>query len=692
MPPRNARGCANSLTGARGVRRARGARRNLNEGDDHQESVMGGRASAPMGNVGNVGGAPPAMFGGAEFMQGIFTAIEQVVRNIVQTTHMPVRAADSRATIAMKAFLQLRPPTFKGEPDPLMAEDWLEQVTRALDTILVIEEELRVMFASYQLQGDAFQWWKTMEESLAKKWEPFRKAFLDQYFTDIAKEALRVEFINLVQGSMTVAQYEAKFTSLSRFAKAFVSTEEEKAIAQQGQRTQGRVYAITSAAGPLGTIGQYEQQLDTSVVQACLVDEGSVVSVALPQVVCKFLDVFPEDLIELPPHREIEFSIDLMPGTAPILVPPYHFAPAELQELKLGKVIAYGSRQLRTHEQNYPTHDLELAAVIFVLKSWRHYLYGEHFEVFSDHKSLKYLFTQKDLNMRQRRWMEYMEDYDFDLQYHPGKANVVADALSRKSINTFMSISIKPSIISRVIEAQQQDVEAKTICNRISRVHHGGMKMYHGLCRQFWWRRMKKDVALFVSRCLTCQQVKAEHQKLAGLLQPLSVAEWKWEHITMDFISSLPRSPICWTDVGEAALAKTDWVCDTTEKVVLIRKRLLTAQSHQKSYADKRKRHLEFAVGNHVFLTISPKRGLMRFGHSGKLSPRFIGPFEILDHIGAVAYRLTLPLRLANVHNVFHVSMLRKYEPDPSHVLDWGDLTISENITYEERPIRVLDT
>lgn len=98
-----------------------------------------------------------------------------------------------------------------------------------------------------------------------------------------------------------------------------------------------------------------------------------------------------------------------------------------------GRVVAYGSRQLKVHEQNYPTHDLELAAVVFALKIWRHYLYGERFEVFSDHRSLKYMFTQKDLNMRQRRWMKYLGDYDFKLSYHPGKANVVADALSRKS-------------------------------------------------------------------------------------------------------------------------------------------------------------------------------------------------------------------------------------------------------------------
>ena len=108
-----------------------------------------------------------------------------------------------------------------------------------------------------------------------------------------------------------------------------------------------------------------------------------------------------------------------------------------------GKVVAYASRQLKPHEKNYPTHDLELAAVIFALKIWRCYLYGVKFEIYSDHKSLKYLFTQRDLNLRQRRWVEYMEDYDFELQYHPGKANVVADALSRKTHNMLASLILE---------------------------------------------------------------------------------------------------------------------------------------------------------------------------------------------------------------------------------------------------------
>ena len=100
-----------------------------------------------------------------------------------------------------------------------------------------------------------------------------------------------------------------------------------------------------------------------------------------------------------------------------------------------GRVVAYASKQLRSHEENYPTHDLELAAVVFALKIWRHYLYGVKFKVYSDHKGLKYLFDQKELNMRQRRWIEFLKDYDFELKYHVGKANLVGDALSRKSLH-----------------------------------------------------------------------------------------------------------------------------------------------------------------------------------------------------------------------------------------------------------------
>ncbi|XXG82457.1 hypothetical protein AAC387_Pa10g0403 [Persea americana] len=123
----------------------------------------------------------------------------------------------------------------------------------------------------------------------------------------------------------------------------------------------------------------------------------------------------------------------------------------------------------------------------------------------------------------------------------------------------------------------------------------------------------------------------------------------------------------------------------------LIRQRLRVAQSRQKSYADVRRRDLEFAAGDKVFLKVSPTKGVMRFGNKGKLSPRFVGPFEILERIGDMAYRLALPPQLVDVHDVFHVSMLRKYEPDPSHVLSFEELTLEKNLTYEEIPMQILD-
>ena len=185
--------------------------------------------------------------------------------------------------------------------------------------------------------------------------------------------------------------------------------------------------------------------------------------------------------------------------------------------MQSGRVVAYGSLQLKNHEQNYPTHDMELAAVVFALKMLRHYLYGKQFEVYSDHKSLKYIFTQRDLNMRQRRWIEFLEDYDFTLHYHPGKANVVADALSRNSHGvlaiiasrewrmletmgqfrpqyreqvqgTLGSLVTTPSLFSRVIESQGQDTEIVSIKDRVQSgtgdegwtIHADGSLWYRG--------------------------------------------------------------------------------------------------------------------------------------------------------------------------------------------------------------------
>ena len=132
------------------------------------------------------------------------------------------------------------------------------------------------------------------------------------------------------------------------------------------------------------------------------------------------------------------------------------------------------------------------------------------------------------------------------------------------------------------------------------------------------------------------------------------------------------RSPLCWTEVEENSITGPDLIRDTSEKVSLIRQRLLMAQSRQKSYVDVRRRPLEFEVGDQVFLEVMPKRGVIRFGKRRKLSPRFMGSFEILERLGTVAYRLALPPSMSGVHEAFHVSMLRRYTPDPAHVVDWG--------------------
>ena len=151
------------------------------------------------------------------------------------------------------------------------------------------------------------------------------------------------------------------------------------------------------------------------------------------------------------------------------------------------------------------------------------------------------------------------------------------------------------------------------------------------------------------------------------------------------------RSPLCWEEVTERKLLGPEIIQMISEKINLIRKRLQSAQSRQKSYYDNSRRKVEFEVGDMVFLKVAPMKGVMRFGKKGKLSPRFVGPFEILKCIGKVAYTLALPPTLARVHNLFHVSMLRKYISDSSHVLNYEPLKIKDNLTYEEVPIQILD-
>src|SRR3954470_21322653 len=151
------------------------------------------------------------------------------------------------------------------------------------------------------------------------------------------------------------------------------------------------------------------------------------------------------------------------------------------------------------------------------------------------------------------------------------------------------------------------------------------------------------------------------------------------------------RTPLCWYESGESAVIGPEIIQETMEKIKMIQEKMKASQSRQKSYHDKRRRTLEFLKGDHVFMRVTPMTGIGRALKSRKLNPRFIGPFQITERVGEVAYRIALPPTLANMHDVFHVSQLRKYISDPSHVIQVDDVQVKDNLTVETLPVRIED-
>ncbi|KAJ9544341.1 hypothetical protein OSB04_024048 [Centaurea solstitialis] len=494
-----------------------------------------------------------------------------------------------------------------------------------------------------------------------------------------------------------------------------------------------------------------------------------------------------------------------------------------------GKVIAYASRKLKVHELNYPTHDMELAAAVFALKIWRHYLYGVKCQIYTDHKSLHCLLNQKELNMRQRRWIELLSDYDCEILYHPGKGNVVADALSRKGGK------VKPGIV---------DSRMGIVAYQISTVPDLKTEIREWQEKALKHENLKSERKVGILDTLvtsteawleTCLQVKIEHQRPYGKLQQLPIPKWTWDHVTMDFVTKLPRTPkgydtiwvivdrlsksahflpmtetysmerlaklyiaeivrlhetplsivsdqdarftstfwqsfqremgtrvnlstayhpqtdgqsegtiqtledmlracvldfggswedhlplivfaynnsyhssieaapyeilygrkcrtpLCWNEVGEKQLAGQEIVQITSDKINQVQERLKMARNRQKSYADKRRKDIEFQVGDQVMLKVSPWKGVIRFGKKGKLSPRFIGPFKITKRIGAVAYKLDLPVELGGIHNTFHVSNLRKCLAHPGTAIPLSEISIDSKMNFVEEPVAIVD-
>nr|GEU66264.1 putative reverse transcriptase domain-containing protein [Tanacetum cinerariifolium] len=219
------------------------------------------------------------------------------------------------------------------------------------------------------------------------------------------------------------------------------------------------------------------------------------------------------------------------------------------------KVIAYASRQLKIHEKNCTTHDLELGAVVFALKMWRHYLYDMKCFVFTDHKSLQNIHDQKELNMRQRRWLELLSDYDCKIRYHLGKANVVVAARKEKNYGTKdlcgMIKKLEPRADGMLCLNGRSWIpsfgDLRTLIMHESHkskysIHPGSDKMYQDLKKLYWWPNMKAEITTYFSKCLTYARVKVECQKPSGLLVQPVILVWKWENINLDFVTKLPKT------------------------------------------------------------------------------------------------------------------------------------------------------
>nr|GEU67936.1 retrovirus-related Pol polyprotein from transposon 17.6 [Tanacetum cinerariifolium] len=316
------------------------------------------------------------------------------------------------------------------------------------------------------------------------------------------------------------------------------------------------------------------------------------------------------------------------------------------------KVIAYAYRQLKIHEKNYTTQDLELGVVVFALKIWRHYLYETRCILFTDHKSLQYILDQKELNMRQRRWLELLSDYDFDIRYHPGKANIVADALSRKEWSRPLRVralvmTMGLNLPKKILEAQTEALKPENL----SAEDVGGM-IRKDLPKEKLEPRADKTLCLNNRSWVPCfgdlralimhesykskYSIHSENDSMEKLMRlymkevvtrhgvPVSIIYDHDGRFTSLFWKALHEA----LEVGDAQLTGIEIVHETTEKIVQIKSKIQAARDRQKSYANLKRKPMDFQVGDRVMLNVLPWKGVVRFGKREKLNPRYIEPFK----------------------------------------------------------------